>query len=306
MVDLWRSRDGKVRSLWRIIGFVLVFLGLGTLFALPVELLNARYPMSKLAQQTLQQIAFVLALLAATRIMLRAERRSWDMVFLHRDALQPRQLMRGTALGLLPILVSAALLVVIGWLTFVPAADESWLFAALSVTVFLLVAAFGEELLARGYPFAVMRESVGPIPAIIVTSLVFGILHARNPGANVQSIAAVTLAGVFLSVLLLATGSLYAAALGHAAWNWLMAVPLHAPVSGLDLPAPDYRAIDSGPDWATGGTWGPESGLPASLVMILLLVYMIRSRANKYPKIFHRIVPALVPQEQLQPHDSNG
>ena len=287
-------------------GFALVFTGLVTIFVLPIEYANARSPMTALQQQFFQQIAIVIALLVSTQLMLRAERRDWSMVLMHRDALQPKQLLRGTTLGAATISIAVVLLLSIGWLTIVPAPDGSWTMAALAVTAFLLPAAFGEEVLARGYPFAVMRESVGPIPAIIVTSLVFGILHAANTGANVQSITAVTLAGVFLAVLLLATGSLYAASLGHAAWNWLMAVPLHAPVSGLALPTPDYRAVDSGPDWATGGAWGPESGVPAAVAMVLLLAYMIRSRNNRYPRMFHRIIPSLVPQESFQPHDSNG
>jgi hypothetical protein len=123
---------------------------------------------------------------------------------------------------------------------------------------------------------------------MLLTGLVFGVLHGKNPGANAQSVAVVTLAGVFLAVLLLATGSLYAATLAHAGWNWVMAVPLHTPVSGLPLPAPDYRIVDAGPDWATGGSWGPEAGVPAALAMILLMVYMLRTRGNKYPLIFSR------------------
>jgi hypothetical protein len=39
---------------------------------------------------------------------------------------------------------------------------------------------------------------------------------------------------------------------------------MHATVSGLVMDAPDYRIVDSGPDWATGGAWGPEGGIFAA------------------------------------------
>ena len=47
-----------------------------------------------------------------------------------------------------------------------------------------------------------------------------------------------------------------------------MAVVFHAAVSGFPLEAPGYRYVDAGPDWATGGEWGPEGGLPAALGMV--------------------------------------
>jgi hypothetical protein len=49
----------------------------------------------------------------------------------------------------------------------------------------------------------------------------------------------------------------------------MLAVVLHAAVSGEDLPGGDYRVIDGGPDWATGGAWGPEGGLGAVAGMLV-------------------------------------
>jgi uncharacterized protein len=82
------------------------------------------------------------------------------------------------------------------------------------------------------------------------------------------------LAGVFLAAVLLATRSLYAAWMAHFAWNWVMAVPLHANVSGLTLAQPDYQVVDAGPDWATGGAWGPEGGAIAAAAIIAVLVML--------------------------------
>src|SRR6185369_2022928 len=101
----------------------------------------------------------------------------------------------------------------------------------------------------------------------IVTSVAFGLLHLQNSGANAASITLVTLAGLFLGGVLVATRSVYAAWMAHFAWNWTMAVLFHAAVSGLSMEAPGYRYVDAGPDWATGGEWGPEGGIPAGVGM---------------------------------------
>jgi len=88
-------------------------------------------------------------------------------------------------------------------------------------TILLLPAAFFEELFIRGYVFAVLRRAAGWKTALIVTSIVFGLLHVTNPGADAESILAVIVAGFFLGVVFLATRSIYAAGAAHFAWNWV-------------------------------------------------------------------------------------
>jgi membrane protease YdiL (CAAX protease family) len=117
--------------------------------------------------------------------------------------------------------------------------------------------------------------------ALIVTSVVFGLLHAGNRGATAESILSVIVAGFFLGVVFLATRSLYAAGAAHFAWNWTMAALLHTPVSGLAMPSPDYRTVDAGPDWLTGGTWGPESGIASVATMFIVVFYLYGRRLRR-------------------------
>jgi len=59
-------------------------------------------------------------------------------------------------------------------------------------------------------------------------------------------------------------------------------VLFHTAVSGLPLEAPDYRVVDAGPDWITGGPWGPEGGAAGGLGMLGALVYLYpRSNARR-------------------------
>ena len=145
----------------------------------------------------------------------------------------------------------------------------------------MLPAALLEELLTRGYLFAVFRDALGWRSALAVTSLIFGLLHIPNNGATVESITMVTLAGVFLGAIILATGSLYAAWMAHVGWNWAMAVPLHSPVSGFPLATPNYQLLDAGPRWLTGGAWGPEGGIAAAVGMMAGLTYLYARRGSR-------------------------
>jgi hypothetical protein len=85
-------------------------------------------------------------------------------------------------------------------------------------------------------------------------------------------------AGIFLGAVVYRTRSLWTATMAHFAWNLTLAVFLHAAVSGQEMPAGDYRVIDSGPDWATGGAWGPEGGAAAVVGMLTALALLLRWR----------------------------
>lgn len=193
-----------------------------------------------------------------------AEPRAWGYVGLGREALRGVAMAEATLLGAAAIAVPVAALLAMGWLRFEPAAPGSSSGAALSALALLVPASLWEELFVRGFAFAILRERWGAGGALVATSLAFGGLHLLNAEATVRSVAVVTLAGIFLGLVLVRTGSLYAAWAAHLAWNAVLVVGLHATVSGVALPQPGYRLVDNGPDWATGGPWGPEGGVFAA------------------------------------------
>ena len=228
-----------------------------------------------LLQVSLQLVAAVLA----TAIMLRSvDVRPWGDVGMDRRAASPRALLEGWLLGGLAIGVACAALLATGWLRIVPGPEGSSLSAALSLTVVLIVAALGEELISRGYLLTILRDGLGGGAAVGVTSFLFGAAHLRNAGVSAESFFIVTLAGVFLGAIRLTFRSVYASSAAHVAWNWMLAVAFHASVSGIRFDVPDYRTVDTGPDWLTGGPWGPEGGAAAALGMLVVLAYLYRTR----------------------------
>jgi len=211
----------------------------------------------------------------ATWVMLRkVDKLPWSTVGLDRAAANPRTIVAGGVLGGLTIGIASLFLFAGHMMQFDPAQAGSWWSEAGREAVVLLPAAFFEELFIRGYVFAVLRRAGGWRLALIVTSVVFGLLHMGNPGADAESILAVTVAGFFLGFILLATRSLYAAGAAHFAWNWVMAGVLHIAVSGVPSTDVDYRMVETGPDWLTGGPWGPEGGVAAVALMFIAIFYL--------------------------------
>jgi uncharacterized protein len=263
----------SLRPLWVIIAFFLItFVALGILEGVAAVVFG---PVAINAQQPLFQWISLTSVVIATWIMLRrVEKLPWSTVGLDRAAASPRLIIKGALLGGLTIGIASLLLFAIGMLRIDRTVPGSWWGEAGRATLVFLPAAFFEELFIRGYVFAVLRRAAGWKLALIVTSVVFGLLHAWNPNPDAESILAVIVAGFFLGAIFLATRSLYAAGAAHFAWNWVMSGALHIAVSGLPSPDPDYRVVETGPDWLTGGPWGPEGGLMAVVTMFIVFFYL--------------------------------
>src|SRR5690606_19908912 len=138
-------------------------------------------------------------------------------------------------------------------------------------------AAAAEEALFRGYPFQVLVEALGPAVATVALSAAFAVAHAGNPGANAFALVNIFLAGVLLSVAYLRTRSLWFATAVHLGWNWTMGSLLDLPVSGLEmLDTPLYEPAAGGPEWVTGGGFGPEAGLAGTVGFALALLGVVR------------------------------
>ena len=272
--EIFFAQDGALRAIWR--GLLFVAVSIVALFAASAGIRLLVHP-----------LVYPLGFLAAHVVMLRKiDRTDWSYVWLGRDAARPSKLVSGLALGALAVALPAGALLASSQLSVVESPDGAWWGAALLATTVLLPSAFAEELFARGYIFALLREAAGWKLALAITSIGFGLVHVANPGANWQSLTVVVLAGFFLGAVMLVTGSLYAATLAHFAWNWFIAAVLHMPVSGIPVVgSPDYKVVETGPDWLTGGSWGPEGGLAAALGLSVGLVYLFsiarRSRSKR-------------------------
>jgi membrane protease YdiL (CAAX protease family) len=207
--------------------------------------------------------------------------RGWRSVRLDRSALRPRAMLAAAALGAAAVAFATVPLLGVGWLRVVPGPTGSSSALALAILPFLAPAALWEEMVFRGYGFSVLAEWWGTPAALGVTSLAFGLVHLQNVGATVGSVTVVVVAGLFLGAVLVTMRSLWAAFAAHLAWNWALAGVLHSAVSGVPFATPDYRVIDTGPDWATGGVWGPEGGLPAALSLLSVTIYLYARRKRR-------------------------
>jgi uncharacterized protein len=257
--------DGeRLRAPWRIVLYLLLaaLLTIVGQFALGLAEAPAT-PLPGIA------VALAAALLAAWPFLARIEQREFGALGLPAHPRAMSESGGGLALGAILLGAVVLLLAVTGSVAW--RADEgsaaSYVGVLFSTLVFFGLAAAWEEVIFRGYPFQVLVEWIGGWPATVLASALFALLHAANPGVGPLALANIFLAGILLSLAYLRTRSLWFVTGLHLGWNWTMATLLDLPVSGLVFDTPLYEGVVRGPEWWTGGDFGPEAGLAGTLVL---------------------------------------
>jgi membrane protease YdiL (CAAX protease family) len=160
---------------------------------------------------------------------------------------------------------------------------------ALSIVIESLVLtiaiAVNEETMMRGYVLQTLKWGYGAVPALLITSIVFGSMHIFNPGASLAGVLGTGAAGLLLGYGYLATGRLWLSIGLHFGWNLALGPIFGFPVSGMNLESIVHQTVH-GPRLWTGGSFGPEAGLLAiSVIIVGAAVIRFFSRSSLYVKI---------------------
>lgn len=193
-----------------------------------------------------------------------------------------RGLGAGLVLGILPAATAMFLGITIGGAAWVPEGGSPFEYLSRLGFILLLLApnALAEEIVFRGVPLVVLSDVLGRPAALVLLSIVFGLMHITNPDVSILALGNIALAGILLSLAFFSPGGMWTAFGAHLAWNGSL-VALGAPVSGLpfEIPLIDYRM--GGPSWLTGGEFGPEGGLVSTVTItaaIVLTAEWVRKR----------------------------
>lgn len=140
---------------------------------------------------------------------------------------------------------------------------------ALSWLLMLLIA-LGEEVMMRGFVLgSLLRAGVGRYRSLFLSSLIFALLHAANPGLTFLSFANILLAGFLLGSTYIYTRSLWYPVALHLFWNWLQGPVLGYEVSGNVFGSSMLTLQRSGAAWLHGGSFGFEGSLLCTLLLLI-------------------------------------
>ncbi|MDQ0615450.1 membrane protease YdiL (CAAX protease family) [Microbacterium sp. W4I4] len=195
-----------------------------------------------------------------------------------------RRVLTGVAAGVLLAAVTIGLMALFGGYRI-----TGWgsLSGALAVIGTMVAVAIAEEVLFRAIIFRLVQQRWGTWLALAVSSALFGLIHLLNPDATLWGALAITIeAGLLLGAAYLATGSLWLSIGLHFGWNVAIVALFGTVTSGSEMAGSLVAATTSGPDWLSGGAFGPEGSLFAIAVCTIASIILLRTarrRGNMVP-----------------------
>ena len=183
--------------------------------------------------------------------------------------------LKGLGIGCAYFIVLILIMSVLGLYRIDTFGTDSSLAIVTSFFSFLMVGV-GEEIIFRGVLFRWIDEKWGFAVALIVSSLLFGLLHIFQPAATWWSSFAIAIeAGLLLGAAYKYAGTLWLPIGIHWAWNFTQGNIFGFAVSGGRAGASLIQPAVSGPDILTGGAFGAEASVITLILGLLLSLWFI-------------------------------
>jgi hypothetical protein len=137
------------------------------------------------------------------------------------------------------------------------------------------VVSLNEEIAIRGYILQNLSSSFNKYIALVLSSLVFMIMHIGNPNMSAVPLFNLFLAGLLLGVYYIHKNNLWFPIGAHITWNYFQGPVLGFEVSGNDVDSIFIQSLN-GSELITGGEFGFEGSIILTVFMIIGIVYLDR------------------------------
>lgn len=279
MRTIFINPKDQLRAGWRMLLFMIVFFMINIAGQLGIQILRyfVAFP-SVLGEILVLSVSTATAFLASVMMLVFVDKRDWRSLGIGFRTGAGREWLAGALIGFIMLSVIALVFLFFGWANYsLRTTDwQSIVIGLLAYLTLYLLVAFHEEILFRGYLFQSLTEGIGPFWGTVSFSVLFGLAHAGNPNVSLFGLINITLAGILLSLAYLRRLSLWLPIGIHFAWNFTQGYIWGLPVSGTQTVFAFLQSSSFGPEWLTGGAFGPEGGLLCTLMTTAAAVFIWR------------------------------
>ena len=185
-----------------------------------------------------------------------------------------KDLFTGLVFGAISMIVVFVLLLSSGNISLQrPLSSPNFNISLLSGLLLFILVGINEEMFARGYCMTVLKQTGNKWVVVIVSSIIFSLMHSLNPSMSIISYLNLFLFALLAAYMFLKSNNLWLSIGYHIMWNYFEGNIFGFQVSGLSteslfkLNAPVNNII-------TGGGFGPEGGLIVTFILIVGFIYV--------------------------------
>jgi membrane protease YdiL (CAAX protease family) len=285
-----------LRAGWRLLLFFIALAISLAILGAPLGIAHSVFERHASLFRSLGNLVSVLAVFAATWLMIRIDRGSEPGVTFARAGLSRPAAFRNAAAGLVcgffAISALMGILIALGLYT---VRSPQWTLPALGWAVYwalqFVCTGFFEEMTMRGYSLSALTQGIGFWPSAILLSILFGAGHLGNGGEEWLGILNAVLAGIVFAYSVRVSGSLWWAIAAHAAWDWGETYFWGVSDSGVAAPNPLFTGIPHGNALLSGGSVGPEGSVFCIAALALLAGMVVFTTVRTSPLPWTRLSP---------------
>jgi membrane protease YdiL (CAAX protease family) len=293
--------SGLFRAGWRIILFIIVFIAISFVVMSGVRAVLGGLKGGGLLQFTLLSITATIAVYIARKYF---DKKSLISLGVKWDKYAALDILSGF---LNSALVMAGIFFVMLWADLIEFRGFSWwmdstgaaaAFSVAAIPVILVVlfkmsiVSWWEELVFRGYILQNIISGTSLLWAIIITSVLFGAIHAGNPGATTLSTFLLVITTPQLIYAYVKTGQLWLPMGIHLGWNFFQSSVFGYAASGMDSPTM-ISQVPVAADWLSGGEFGAEGSIlviPFTILSLFLIHFWVRATRKPGQGVFETLV----------------
>lgn len=288
---MFKNKNGKVRSGWKIAAVLAIGLGLATIISTMIGIaVSAKLLMSgdtasdmeaylQRSQEILQgltpvfmfiqEVILIITPLLAWKVAIKRPLSNMGFPPLKKNS---REFFTGLVFGIGSITLVFLVLILTGnayVTTWVPDFSPAQL---LYLFLFILVG-FAEEILGRGYIMSVLRQTKNVPVTVIVSAIIFSLMHSSNQGIGVLPYINIALVGILFSYMYLKSGTIWMCIGYHITWNYFQGYVFGFNVSGNVSEGILHTSYETN-NIFNGGVFGPEGGLFVTAVILAGLLFV--------------------------------
>lgn len=187
----------------------------------------------------------------------------------------------GLLFGAIAISIVAIILLVMGKVQFVNSLSKPQLsISLLEGAILFIFVGFGEEILGRAYIMSVLKQTRNKWLILMISSIIFAILHLGNDGISVLAFINLFLVGLLFGYMFMKSKNIWMPIGYHITWNYFQGYIWGFQVSGITTNGL-YKIKNINNNIINGGLFGPEGGLIVTVVICISFYIVYKYYGNE-------------------------